>query len=71
MILAFAVALLLTVGCYNDFDTPAPEKLYTDGDMTALGLEQLSIADLKAQFEKAFGSISVRVRTAASRRPAR
>ena len=57
MILAFAVALL-TVGCYNDFDTPAPEKLYTDGDMTALGLEQLSIADLKAQFEKAFGSIS-------------
>ena len=26
--------------------------------MTALGLEQLSIADLKAQFEKAFGSIS-------------
>ena len=57
MILAFAVALL-TVGCYNDFDTPAPEKLYTDEDMTTLGLQRLDIADLKAQFETAFGSIS-------------
>ena len=53
-----ALAGLVVSGCYNDFDTPAPEKLYTDEDMTTLGLTQISIADVKAQYSKVFGSVS-------------
>lgn len=53
-----ALAGLVVTGCYNDFDTPAPEKLYTDEDMTTLGLTRISIADVKAQFSEVFGSVS-------------
>lgn len=40
----------LAAGCYNDFDTPAPRKLYTDTDMTALGLEHVTIKEVKDYF---------------------
>lgn len=59
--LKIAIAVLVGVmaaGCYNDFDTPAPRKLYTDADMTAQGLEQVSIKEVKGWFETAFRSIS-------------
>lgn len=48
----FLIALVgvLTVGCYNDFDTPAPQKIYTDEDMALMGLTQLDIRELKAKF---------------------
>ena len=40
----------LAAGCYNDFDTPAPRKIYTDTDMTALGLEHVTIKAVKDYF---------------------
>ena len=51
--LKIALAVLvgaLAAGCYNDFDTPAPRKLYTDTDMTALGLEHVTIREVKDYF---------------------
>ena len=51
--LKIALAVLvgaLAAGCYNDFDTPAPRKLYTDTDMTALGLEHVTIKEVKDYF---------------------
>lgn len=59
--LKIAFALLvgaLAAGCYNDFDTPGPRKLYTDDDMTQLGLQQVSIATVKGWFTEAFGGVS-------------
>ncbi len=46
------VALLgvLAVGCYNDFDTPAPRKLYKDEDMALMGLQQKTIKEIKDKF---------------------
>ena len=56
--LFLAAALgLLAVGCYNDFDTPAPAKVWTDEEVEALGLTQISIKELKDRFIKAFGSL--------------
>ncbi|MEG0807238.1 MAG: DUF5689 domain-containing protein [Alistipes sp.] len=48
----FLIALLglLTVGCYNDFDTPAPQKIYTDEDMALMGLEHVTIKAVKDKF---------------------
>lgn len=57
--IAFALLVgILAAGCYNDFDTPGPRKLYTDDDMTTMGLTQISIKAVKDQFSTAFGSIS-------------
>ncbi len=59
--LKIAIAVLvgaLAAGCYNDFDTPAPLKVYTDADMTAQGLEQVTIKEVKGWFDSAFGGIS-------------
>ena len=56
--LFLAAALgLLAVGCYNDFDTPAPAKVWTEAEVQALDLTQISIKELKDQFIKAFGSL--------------
>lgn len=33
-----ALVGLVAVSCYNDFDTPAPQKLYVDDDMPQWGL---------------------------------
>ena len=49
---------VLAAGCYNDFDTPGPRKLYTDDDMAQLGLQQVSIKTVKSWFTEAFGGIS-------------
>ena len=56
---AFALLVgVLAAGCYNDFDTPGPRKLYTDDDMAQLGLQQVSIKTVKGWFTEAFGGIS-------------
>ena len=49
ILLALAVGVL-AAGCYNDFDTPAPKKLFTDEDMTVLGLEHVTIKEVKEMF---------------------
>lgn len=57
--IAFALLVgVLAAGCYNDFDTPGPRKLYTDDDMTQMGLQQVSIKTVKGWFTEAFGGIS-------------
>ena len=57
--IAFALlAGVLAAGCYNDFDTPGPRKLYTDDDMAQLGLQQVSIKTVKGWFTEAFGGMS-------------
>ena len=41
--IALAVLVgILAAGCYNDFDTPGPRKLYTDQNMTQMGLTPIS-----------------------------
>ena len=42
-----ALVGLVAVSCYNDFDTPAPQKLYTADDMAAMGLTRITIAEVK------------------------
>lgn len=56
----FAIALVgvLTVGCYNDFDTPAPLKTYGDTDMVEMGLEHVTIKKVKDTFNTLCGGIS-------------
>ena len=49
IILAAALGLFLA-GCYNDFDTPVPAKVWSDEDMQALGLTQISIKEVKDKF---------------------
>ena len=57
--IAFALlAGVLAAGCYNDFDTPGPRKLYTDDDMAQPGPQQVSHKTLKRWFTEAFGGIS-------------
>ena len=46
----------LAAGCYNDFDTPAPRKIYTDTDMTALGLQHVTIKAVKDYFGNTSGT---------------
>ena len=36
--LTLAVGIVLA-GCYNDFDNPAPAKVYTDKDFTETGAD--------------------------------
>lgn len=52
-----AVFGILCAGCYNDFDTPAPAKVWTDEDMASLGLEPISIKEMKNVFINEFGSL--------------
>ena len=52
--LTLAVGIVLA-GCYNDFDNPAPAKVYTDKDFTDTGAEIISIKDLKAKFYEKWG----------------
>ncbi len=55
-IAAMLVAGALLTACYEDFDTPAPQKIYDDADMGSS--TQISIADLKQRFIDAHGSLS-------------
>ena len=55
----FKIFLIMVVGsimmsCYNDFKTPSPEPIYNEDVMKAMGLQHISIYDLK----KLFGEIS-------------
>ncbi len=52
LMLAVAVA---AVGCYNDFDTPAPAKVYTDEDFA--GMEYRTIAQVKQLFLDEFDTL--------------
>lgn len=52
MMLAVAVA---AVGCYNDFDTPAPAKIYGDEDFGELA--RVSIAEVKQMFLDVHGTL--------------
>lgn len=45
-------ASLFFVGCYNDFDTPAPAKVWTDADFS--DSEIITIKQLKNIFEEAY-----------------
>lgn len=55
MLLTAAMSVFLT-GCYNDFDTPAEAKIYTDADFTAEGMTYVSIKQLKADFWRTTGA---------------
>lgn len=48
----------LFVGCYNDFDTPGPAKIYTRADFEAEGLTFWSPAEVKAKYKAANSSAS-------------
>ena len=48
---------MLTVGCYNRFDTPAPAKIWTEEEVQDMGLTQISIQALKQQFIARWGSL--------------
>ncbi len=54
-LLIAAVGSLL-VGCYNDFDVPAPAHIWTASDFEEQGLEFISPADLKARFKSETGN---------------
>lgn len=57
-ILLVSIVGLLVVGCYNDFDMPAPAKIYTNEDMEAMGLEHISIKAVKDKFKSVYRGIS-------------
>lgn len=58
-IILATVAAVLLAACYNDFDDPAPAKIYTDTDIEAMGATHISIADMKEEyFIKKFGGLS-------------
>ena len=42
--------------CYNDFDNPAPAKVYTDQDFTEAGAKIISIKELKQYFYNKWGN---------------
>lgn len=67
--LAAAVALL-TVGCYNDFDTPKI-KVWQEDEVAGMGLTHISILDLKKEFVNRFGSLSGTGKTRAGTTPRR
>jgi len=54
-----AALCFVMAGCYNDFDTPAPAKVWTDDEMQKMGLTQISIKEVKDRFVKPeyFGSL--------------
>ena len=52
-----ATLCMLFAGCYNDFDTPAPAKVWTDEELEALELRQISIKEVKDKFISVFGSL--------------
>ena len=55
LVLALAAGLFVT-GCYNDFDNPAPAKVYTDQDFTEAGAKIISIKELKQYFYNKWGN---------------
>lgn len=49
-LILIALVGILAVGCYNDFETPAPEKIWTVAEVDAMGLTPISIKTLKDRF---------------------
>ncbi len=58
--LIMVVGSILT-GCYNDFDTPKPAFTYNDQLMQGMGMEHISIYDLKKKFGEISGTGSTNV----------
>lgn len=56
ILLAAALGAVLA-GCYNDFETPAV-NVWDDSEIEAMGLTQISIADVKAKFNQDWGGLS-------------
>lgn len=56
LFLVAALGMLLT-GCYNDFDTPAPAKVWSDEDLVSEGLELITIKELKEKYVSEFSSL--------------
>ena len=59
-ILITAVAGLLTVGCYNDFVLPNDKAVCDDAYMESLGLEHITIAEMKEMFGNIQGTGTTR-----------
>ena len=57
-IVLMSLVALLFVGCYNDFDNPAPAKVWTDKDIEASGAVHWTIKQVKDHFIEQFGSLS-------------
>lgn len=53
--LAAAIGVLF-VGCYNDYEKPAPGKVYTDEDFAREDIAYISIKDLKTEFYSRTGT---------------
>jgi len=53
-----AIVGVLVAGCYNDFDTPAPQKIYTDADAEQWGARKVTIAEVKRMFMDEFHTLS-------------
>ncbi len=58
--LIMVVGSILT-GCYNDFETPKPAFTYNDQLMQGMGMEHISIYDLKKKFGEINGTGSTNV----------
>ncbi|MDE6711457.1 MAG: hypothetical protein K2J53_03475 [Alistipes sp.] len=56
LFLVAALGILLT-GCYNDFDTPAPAKVWSDEDLVSEGLELITIKELKQKYATEFSAL--------------
>ena len=52
------VAAALFAGCYNDFDNPAPAKIWTQDEVDATGASHRTIAEVKQIFTDKFGGLS-------------
>lgn len=53
---ALLAVLVAVTGCYNDFDTPKPAKVYNDEDFA--GLTRITIADVKQLFIAEHGDVA-------------
>ncbi len=58
IIVSILLAAVACTGCYNDFDTPQPARVWSDGDIEATGAEYVTIAEVKQMFIDRFGSLS-------------
>lgn len=55
-ICAVLAAAFAVTGCYNDFDTPGPAKVYTDSDFSSM--KRTTIAEVKQMFLDEFKSLA-------------
>ncbi|MDE5709154.1 MAG: hypothetical protein K2I32_06895, partial [Alistipes sp.] len=52
-----AVCSILLAGCYNDFDTPAPAKIWNDEELESQGLTLITIQELKQAYVDNFSAL--------------